>query len=65
MSLKQFVAHAEIWKSFLTYMDEEIAQAHRDMEQASDFETIKECQGRVKAYRRLKQLKERISSAEF
>jgi len=62
MNLKPFVNNSELWDAFNEEISAYINQAHYSMEQAENEELFR-LQGEVRAYRKLKQLRERVNSA--
>jgi hypothetical protein len=49
------------WDAFQDLLDAEIAQQHKNLEQASDVREIGKAQGAVAALRRLKHLKDEVN----
>ena len=59
--LKGFVNTHVTWDAFLDLIDAEIAQQHKNLEQASDAREIGKAQGAIAALRRLKHLKDEVN----
>jgi hypothetical protein len=59
--LKGFVNTNATWEAFLDLLDAEIAQQHKNLEQAVDVREIGKAQGAVAALRRLKHLKDEVN----
>jgi hypothetical protein len=49
------------WDAFLDLIDAEIAQQHKNLEQASDAREIGKAQGAIAALRRLSYLKDEVN----
>ena len=60
--LKGFVNTNATWEAFLDMVDAEIAQHHKNLEQAVDVREIGKAQGAVAALRRLKHLKDEVNA---
>ena len=58
MNLKKLVNDKPLWDNFLEYLEGQIKQNHRSLEQASDNITVFRTQGAITVLRRLKLLKE-------
>tara|TARA_R100000315_G_C5172368_1_gene99546 strand:- start:412 stop:606 length:195 start_codon:yes stop_codon:yes gene_type:complete len=61
MSLKKLVNDKPLWDNFLEYLDKNIAEQHRVMEQASDIQVVFKTQGAITALRRLKYLRDEMN----
>jgi hypothetical protein len=61
MSLKEIVNTKNLWDSLLEELDERIAMAHKGMETATTLEDVFRYQGEVRAFRRLKQLRDKVN----
>ncbi len=59
--LKGFVNTHVTWEAFQELLDAEIAQQHKNLEQATDVREIGKAQGAVAALRRLKHLKDEVN----
>jgi len=59
--LKGFVNTHVTWDAFLDLIDAEIAQQHKNLEQASDAREIGKAQGAIAALRRLSYLKDEVN----
>jgi hypothetical protein len=59
--LKGFVNTNVTWEAFQEMLDAEIAQQHKNLEQATDVREIGKAQGAVAALRRLKHLKDEVN----
>ena len=59
--LKGFVNTHVTWDAFLDLIDAEIAQQHKNLEQATDVREIGKAQGAIAALRRLKHLKDEVN----
>ncbi len=59
--LKGFVNTNATWEAFQEMLDAEIAQQHKNLEQASDVREIGKAQGAVAALRRLSYLKDEVN----
>ena len=59
--LKGFVNTHVTWEAFLELIDAEIAQQHKNLEQASDAREIGKAQGAIAALRRLSYLKDEVN----
>jgi hypothetical protein len=59
--LKGFVNTHVTWDAFQELLDAEIAQQHKNLEQATDVREIGKAQGAVAALRRLKHLKDEVN----
>ena len=61
MNLKKLVNDKPLWDNFLEYLEAQIKQNHRAIEQASDNITVFRTQGAITALRRLKLLREEMN----
>ena len=61
MNLKKLVNDKPLWDNFLEYLEGQIKQNHRSLEQASDNITVFRTQGAITVLRRLKLLKEEMN----
>lgn len=59
--LKGFVNTNATWEAFLDLLNTEIAQQHKNLEQASDAREIGKAQGAIAALRRLSYLKDEVN----
>ena len=59
--LKGFVNTNATWEAFLDMVDAEIAQHHKNLEQAVDVREIGKAQGAIAALRRLSYLKDEVN----
>ena len=59
--LKGFVNTHVTWDAFLDLIDAEIAQQHKNLEQATDVREIGKAQGAIAALRRLSYLKDEVN----
>ena len=59
--LKGFVNTNATWEAFQDLLDAEIANKHKDLEQASEMREIGKAQGAIAALRRLKYLKDEVN----
>jgi hypothetical protein len=59
--LKGFVNTNATWEAFLEMLNTEIAQQHKNLEQASDAREIGKAQGAIAALRRLSYLKDEVN----
>ena len=59
--LKGFVNTNATWEAFLELLNTEIAQQHKNLEQASDAREIGKAQGAIAALRRLSYLKDEVN----
>ena len=61
MNLKKLVNDKPLWDNFLEYLEGQIKQNHRSLEQARDNITVFRTQGAITVLRRLKLLKEEMN----
>jgi len=59
--LKGFVNTNATWEAFQELLDAEIAQQHKNLEQATDVREIGKAQGAIAALRRLSYLKDEVN----
>jgi len=64
MSLKGIVNDKNLWDSLLEELDERITMAHKGMETATTLEDVFRYQGEVRAFRRLKQLRDKVNGPQ-
>ena len=64
MNLKKLVNDKPLWDNFLEYLEGQIKQNHRSLEQASDNITMYRSQGAVASLQKLKKLKDEILKNE-
>lgn len=64
MSLKGIVNEKRLWDSFLQELDSRIELAQKGMENATPIEDVYRYQGEIRAFRRLKQLKDKVNGPE-
>ena len=62
MNLKKLVNDKPLWDNFLEYIDKNISEQHKVMEQATDIQVVFRTQGAITALRRLKYLREEMNS---
>ena len=61
MEIKRLVNDKVLWDSFCEVVDEYIAFTHKQLEQMPDPTDFHRLQGEVKAYRKLKQLRDKVN----
>lgn len=61
MSLKLFVNNKDLWDAFLEEMDNNLELTHKQLEQNKDEKELFRFQGEARAYRRLKQLRDKVN----
>lgn len=61
LHIKKLINDKPLWDDFCEYLDGKIADAHRLMEQTNDLNDLLRYQGRVAAYRRLKQMRDELN----
>ena len=64
MNLKKLVNDKPLWDNFLEYIDKNISEQHKVMEQATDIQVVFRTQGAITALRRLKYLKEEMNGVK-
>lgn len=64
MKLKLFVNDKPLWDAFLEEVDSNIAETHVRLEQATNTDEIFRLQGEIRAFRRMKFLRQKINSSE-
>jgi hypothetical protein len=63
MSLKPLVNDKKLYDSFLEEIDERIELARKELEQASELESVFRSQGQITALRKLKMLREKANGS--
>lgn len=61
MSLKMLVNQKEIWEAFCKELDSEISVVHKALEQATSTDAMYRLQGEIRAYRKLKYLRDKVN----
>jgi hypothetical protein len=61
MSLKLLVNEPKLWMAFNEELDENIRLAQKDLETLTDLVKVYQAQGSIKAFRKLKTLREKVN----
>jgi hypothetical protein len=62
MSLKLLVNNPDIWKPFVSEIEERIELTHKNLEQMATAEDLYRLQGEVRAYRKLLALRDKVNA---
>lgn len=62
MNLKPFVNNNLLWTDFNSVLDQKIASAHKQLEQITDPTNMHQIQGEIRAYRKLKNLRDEVNN---
>ena len=60
--LKKLVNDSKLWDSFLKELEKEIEFSRVRLEQAKEIDDVRSAQGEIRAYRKLKQLREKVNN---
>jgi hypothetical protein len=62
MSLKLLVNNPDIWKPFVSEIEDRIELTHKNLEQMATAEDLYRLQGEVRAYRKLLALRDKVNA---
>ena len=60
--LKKLVNDSKLWDSFLKELEKGIEFSRVRLEQAKEIDDVRSAQGEIRAYRKLKQLREKVNN---
>lgn len=62
MNLRQLVNNRDVWEDFLRYLDQEIQKSYKNLSTLADHDDLMREQGKVKAFERMKRLRDEVNS---